>query len=87
MWLFNGPNVCGYVHPSIYICMWLFNGPNVCGCVHLSTHIYVDTHTYNPYIYMINCYMLFEGTLAKSYMCVYVYDSEHMNRGTYVYEV
>ena len=76
MWLFNGPK-----------CMWLFNGPNVCGCVHPSTHIYVDTHTYNPYIYMINYYMLLEGTLAKSYMCVCVCDSEHMNIGTYIYEV
>ena len=53
------------------------------------THIYVDTHTYNPYIYMINYYMLLGGILAKSYVCVCVCvcDSEHMNIGTYIYEV
>ena len=54
--------VCLYIY--IYICMWL--------CSSKHTHIYVDTYTYNPYIYMINYYMLLGGTLAKSYMCVCV---------------
>ena len=44
--------------------MWL--------CSSKHTHIYVDTYTYNPYIYMINYYMLLGGILAKSYVCVCV---------------
>ena len=61
--------------------MWL--------CSSKHTHIYVDTHTYNPYIYIyeINYYMLLGGTLAKSYMCVCERDSEHMNIGTYIWSM